>query len=242
MFASLVLTAIACTSTQVDTSDSDDTGACRIFTWYRDEDGDGHGNVDFPSESCEQPPNFSPEKDDCDDTDASSWDDCPGWDCTDLGTYDHPVADTGGPAIRSRYYNCTREVGWQESRQRCYDSWPGGDLVSTLYLGEFQALQAMAVNLVPDAWYWYGLKQENTAPSIDFGWFYVGDGYPDNTNIEEEGIWHVGQPDNGEFNEDTGGDYDEDVASFYAVDGVWAVGDTHTGNAFGYICEVEETL
>jgi hypothetical protein len=241
MLVPTLLAMVACTGSS-DTGDSADTGDCRVFTWYRDEDGDGHGNPDFPSDSCDSPKDFSPEPDDCDDTDKTKWNDCPGWDCISLGTYDHPVPDTEGPQTRSTYQGCTLEVGWQEARQRCYDAWPGSDLADTLEQDEFLALQELAANLDTDGTYWFGIKQETTAPSIDFGWFFVDAGYPDNKDVESGGIWHVGQPDNGGYEENAGGDLDEDVAVFYAVDGIWGVGDDTTSSSWGYVCEVPQTL
>ncbi len=239
MLTSLLLAA-ACTPA-IDTGDSADTGDCRVFTWYRDQDGDGHGNADFPSESCDRPKDFSPESDDCDDTDKTKWNDCPGWDCTELGTYDHQVSDTAA-ATRSTYHGCTLKGGWQDARQRCYDAWPGGDLVGTYQAAEFQAFQALSASLDPERIYWFGIKQETTSPSEDFGWFYVDEAYPENDTVDAGGIWHVGQPDNGGFAENEGASFEEDVATWYAVDGIWAAGDDHTGQSYGYVCEVQSIL
>ncbi len=41
--------------------------------WYRDEDGDGHGDPTGPRVSCEAPEGYAPAGDDCDDGDAASW-------------------------------------------------------------------------------------------------------------------------------------------------------------------------
>ncbi len=234
----LLLLSTACTTETTD-SFGGDTGDCKVFTWYRDEDGDGHGNAMFATEDCDRPNKYSPEDDDCDDQDKSKWNDCPGWDCVELGSYDHPAGDSESE-WRSIYHGCDLLVGWQDSRQRCYDAFDGGDLAASNTIEEFSKLQELAVGLDTDDTYWFGLFQQSTAPSVDFGWDYVGSSdHPESDDVENGGVWHVGQPDNGGYVENEGGDLEEDVAVLYAVDEVWALGDSITGLNFGYICEVQ---
>ncbi|MBX3156672.1 MAG: hypothetical protein KF773_11770 [Deltaproteobacteria bacterium] len=68
-----VLALAACASGR-DTPQQDAAAAdapCEMKTFYRDGDGDLHGDPAMPVEACEQPPGTSPDGDDCDDRDAN---------------------------------------------------------------------------------------------------------------------------------------------------------------------------
>jgi hypothetical protein len=47
--------------------------ACTPFTYYRDADGDGHGDPAFPFAACGAAPGYTADGTDCDDTDAGAW-------------------------------------------------------------------------------------------------------------------------------------------------------------------------
>ncbi len=51
--------------------DDDDPAVADAGTWYLDFDGDGYGTGSFPVSACSQPPSYSANTEDCDDTDAA---------------------------------------------------------------------------------------------------------------------------------------------------------------------------
>jgi hypothetical protein len=57
----------------VDDDDADVTG---LSTWYLDADGDGYGDASDSVEACFAPTNYVADASDCDDDDASVWEDC----------------------------------------------------------------------------------------------------------------------------------------------------------------------
>ena len=70
--------------------DTDEESAADVQTWYSDADGDGYGDADAATESCEAPTDHVSDATDCDDTDSAvnpgaaevcngQDDDCNGW-------------------------------------------------------------------------------------------------------------------------------------------------------------------
>jgi|GEM_PF-4494594 len=89
-------------------SDKEPSTDCTSATWYRDVDGDGHGDADGPYEACEAPAGHVAEATDCDDQDPTVFpgatetcngvdDDCNGTIDDGAGTADTTFyADTDG--------------------------------------------------------------------------------------------------------------------------------------------------
>jgi MYXO-CTERM domain-containing protein len=73
-----------------------DTGAAGAGTWYADADGDGFGDINVTTQSCDQPQGYTDNTSDCDDADANTYpgaaetpydgidQDCDGFDLTDV--------------------------------------------------------------------------------------------------------------------------------------------------------------
>ena len=228
-----------------------DTGECVEMTFYQDSDNDGHGDPDYSTVDCEAPAGWVEVGDDCDDTDKNEWDSCPGDDCsileliiiddgepTDTGMSDS--GDTEPIPLTHTYYYCSIPLGWQQARQIC-ESALGGDLAAAGQPGEFSALQdsIVAADIPTSQSLWLGLYQQSTAPSVDFGWFWVQDeGYPESDSLAEGGAWHPNEPDNGGFEENLGEEYEEDVAAFSFKGGQWGAVDLDSTIQQPYLCEV----
>jgi len=231
-----------------------DTGECIEYTFFQDNDKDGHGDPDFSTVACEAPEGWVDVGDDCDDDDKNEWDSCPGDDCSILelvilneggpgDTGDESSTDSGysEPApLTNTYYYCSIPLGWQAARQIC-ESALGGDLAAAGQPGEFKALQdSILESEIPTSQsLWLGLYQQSTAPSVDFGWFWVQDeGYPESDSLSEGGVWHPNEPDNGGFEENLGEDYEEDVAALSFKGGQWGTVDLDSTIQQPYLCEV----
>jgi hypothetical protein len=52
---------------------TEDTSNCELNTWFRDADGDGHGDPEFAAKECDAPAGFVKDGDDCDDEDSYSY-------------------------------------------------------------------------------------------------------------------------------------------------------------------------
>ncbi len=217
---------------------------CVAEDWYRDSDGDGHGDPAFTTQDCVPPDGWVGRDDDCDDGNPYYFEDCPGDDCTLLGEFeqvpeaDSGLADTAQETSTRLYYACTESVGWQSARQKCQSAFV--DLAAAGGDGEFEALTGAAhrMGLGTEEGWWVGLYQENTAPSVDFGWFWVqGEGWPPSGTLEEGGIWQPEQPDNGGESENTAGAAEEDVAALTFASEEWGIVDHHTSLELPYICE-----
>jgi hypothetical protein len=234
-----------------------DTGDCAELTFYQDSDRDGHGDPDYSTVGCEAPEGWVDVGDDCDDTDKNEWDSCPGDDCSLLELI---MLDDGGPVetgpdsntetgdsgysepapLTNTYYYCSIPQGWQAARQIC-ESVLGGDLAAAGQPGEFKALQdsIVAAEIPTSQSLWLGLYQQSTAPSVDFGWFWVqSEGYPESDSLSEGGAWHPNEPDNGGFEENHGEEYEEDVAAFAFKGGQWGAVDLDSTIQQPYLCEV----
>ncbi len=86
----------------------DENTATDAVTWHEDADGDGYGNSENTSLSCDQPEGFVDNTNDCDDTDSDinpavaeiSYDgidqDCDGYDLTDVDGDGHDALEVGG--------------------------------------------------------------------------------------------------------------------------------------------------
>ena len=218
---------------------------CEESTWYRDDDGDGYGDSAFATEACEEPAGWVALGDDCDDDDEQYFEQCPGEDCAFLEEFvpsnSEDTADDDDELTRS-YYACTEPMGWQDARQRCFNAF-SGDLLNMGVEGEFEVVidAAHRMGLGEQEGWWVGLKQESTAPSIDFGWFWVGtEGWPPNGDLNNGGIWLPGDPDNAGIEENQGGASDEDVAALAFREERWGVVDLHAEQELPYLCEVVE--
>jgi hypothetical protein len=235
-----------------------DTGECAEFTFYQDSDKDGYGDPDFSTVDCEAPEGWVDNGDDCDDTDKTEWDSCPGDDCspldliileesteddtgeTDANTEPGDTGDVDAPPLTNIYYYCSIPQGWQAARQIC-EAELGGDLAAAGQPGEFKALQdsIIAADIPTSQSLWLGLYQQSTAPSVDFGWFWVqNEGYPESDSLSEGGVWHPNEPDNGGFEENYGEEYEEDVAAFAFKGGQWGAVDLDSTIQQPYLCEV----
>ena len=172
MWVAIALTGCL-TPKYVETTEKEDP--CVESTWYRDDDGDGWGDSTFATESCDQPDGWVDVGDDCDDSDDRYFEQCPGEDCALLEEFVPAVPDdTAEDQEPSRiYYACTQPKGWQDARQTCFNAF-SGDLLNMGVDGEFDAVvdAAHRMGLGEEEGWWVGLKQETTAPSIDFGWFW----------------------------------------------------------------------
>ena len=214
---------------------------CVESTWFRDSDGDGVGSSGFATDSCEAPEGWVASEGDCDDSDPDNAESCPGEDCRLLSSFE-PEEDTADPEEDRAYYACTTPLGWQEARQICFNVFDG-DLVNMGLDGEYDSVTDAAhrMGLGEHEGWWVGLKQETTSPSIDFGWFWVGvEGWPPSGDLDSGGIWHPGEPNNGNLAENTGGAADEDVAALVFQNNTWGVIDLFAEQELPYVCEVKE--
>ncbi len=210
---------------------------CPILTLYYDGDGDGHGDPAVATAGCAGLEGWVVDGDDCDDADPTIWDTCGAHACWMFAerVRDRPGADTGGAAA-SQYWVCEQSMGWQEGRQYCFD-FLGGDLVALNEDGEIADLQAASA-LIPAERYWVGISQPDTAPSVDFGWTWIGaQGTVDARSWEEGGVWHVGQPDNGGEAENSS-EREEDVGAWVESAGTWALMDEWIDQDMWPLCEV----
>ncbi|MBT4856844.1 hypothetical protein HON52_01500 [Candidatus Uhrbacteria bacterium] len=82
-----------CDGLDNDCDDVVDEDAINDSTWYRDSDGDGYGDPSISTSACDVPSGFVGNGDDCDDTDASAYDDCTS---TDTCTIDMEWEPEGG--------------------------------------------------------------------------------------------------------------------------------------------------
>ena len=118
---------------------ADAKSACEASTWYRDVDGDGHGDAAGPFEACEAPAGHVADNDDCDDQDASvspaAAEVCNGLDDNCDGTVDEGVdggdavwfADTDGDGFgdpADRTTGCTAPEGYVDNELDCDDADP----------------------------------------------------------------------------------------------------------------------
>ena len=221
---------------------TEDTANCDLNTWFRDSDGDGHGDPDFAAKECEAPAGFVKDGDDCDDEDEKRWNNCPGMDCVPLSlALSTAMPDTAEPEEEqsSRYWHCPEPKNWQEARQVCANAFQG-DLHAAGSSVEWRATTSgvSTSDVSTGSGLWLGLYQQSTTPSEDFGWFWVNEEGPaDNDDVEIGGIWHPGEPDNGGMEENHGGSYEEDVAALVFRGGQWAAADLDTLIELPYICE-----
>jgi len=227
----------------------EDTSNCELSVWYRDADGDGHGDPDFSAKECESPAGYVADGDDCDDDDDKKWNTCPGMDCVPLTlglqnefTFsDTGTADTSEPEepVESRYWHCPDPKNWQEARQVCANAFQG-DLHAAGSSVEWAATETgvTIADIGTGAGLWLGLYQQSTSPTVDFGWFWVNEEGPTETDtVDVGGIWHPGEPDNGGWEENHGDKYEEDVAALVFRGGQWAAADLDTLIELPYICE-----
>ena len=162
--------ALVDTSFVPDTA-QEDTGPCEPFTIYLDSDGDGYGDSAVRQENCVLLSGWSAVDGDCDDEDPSIWEDCPEYDCDDLGTFSHPESEDTGAAMKtSQYWACKETKGWSESNQFCYDTFDGAYLSALNFPGELESLSGAGLD--PESQWWLGLQQESTSPADYFGWFW----------------------------------------------------------------------
>jgi len=247
--ACLILPAIffGCRST-TSVEVTEDTADCELKTWYRDSDGDGHGNPDFAVKECEAPAGYVRDGDDCDDDEDKRWNNCPGMDCVpieigipeDSNLFPDSGEDTATPEpVESRYWHCPTPENWQDARQICAAAF-NGDLHAAGSSVEWSAttLGVTQADLNTGSGLWLGLYQQSTTPSEDFGWFWVNEEGPaENDELEIGGIWHPNEPDNGGWEENHGGAYEEDVAALVFRGGKWGAADLDTLIELPFICE-----
>jgi hypothetical protein len=237
----------ACRSTK-GVEITDDTANCTLKTWYRDSDGDGHGNPDFSAKECEAPAGYVKDGDDCDDENDKRWNTCPGLDCVPLSLgipTSKALPDTGEDTgeqeeeIDSKYWYCPSPENWQAARQICANAFQG-DLHAAGSRIEWSAttLGVAQADLSTGSGLWLGLYQQSTTPTVDFGWFWVNEEGPaENDTLDIGGIWHPMEPDNGGWEENHGGDYEEDVAALIYRGGNWGAADMDSLVEFPFLCE-----
>jgi len=246
-----VILLLACEPTLKDAGYTD-TGlsgtrdtACTTFTIYEDADGDGHGNPEVSQESCTLLAGWTTTSDDLDDDNGDCWDTCQDYECTELGDVTHGEGDTADPAQTSVWHVCHDETSWQEARVFC-QTWLGGDLLAFNKEGERDSMLGFADQLRTAEKYWMGLSQPDTSPSVGFGWTWtsnqgVSQGYVDDLTIDEGGLWHAGQPNNGGFEENEGGEEEEDLGVLEWRQETWALGDQVTERKHAFFCEIYRT-
>jgi hypothetical protein len=110
--------------------DAPDAMECAKQTYYRDVDGDGHGNIASPMMACEPPQGYVAIKDDCDDADARRFPGAP--ELCDLVDNDcnpatNEICPTGCTAFRRpppddlahSYLFCTTTATWTNASAVC---------------------------------------------------------------------------------------------------------------------------
>jgi hypothetical protein len=80
---------------------------CQGASWYRDLDGDGHGDPNVSSFSCQAPPGYSANGDDCDDTSAARYPGNPEI-CDALDNNCDALVDNAAPPAGSTQLGVTR--------------------------------------------------------------------------------------------------------------------------------------
>jgi len=202
--------------------DVDEDNAGDALTWYADSDGDGFGDADDASHSCDEPSGYTADATNCDDTDAAVYP----WAGDVLGDgtdSDCDTLDCEAASDGAVYFTvCFDDLGWHDGRADCQDA-GHDDLASVQSASE----QSFLEGLIDDAG---GTSSE--APFIGFADEVVEGswGWSDGAGVTYTN-WSSGEPNGGST---------ENCAQLNWPLGTGAWNDTDcysTGSERGYICE-----
>jgi hypothetical protein len=205
---------------------------CELRTFYRDGDGDTHGDPEMPMQACEQPPGTSDVGDDCDDRDANR---APGLAevCDALDNDCNPATTDTCPAgcapvrrpppddIRV-YLMCLNPQSWAGAQAMCATA--GADLVQIDDAAENSFIRSTANQMLGVVELHIGAS-DITAEGI---WLWRGGtqfwtGGPAGTpTLGRFAAWGGGEPNN---------DNNEDCAEM-RTDGLWNDGSCGDGQRF----------